>query len=215
MNQSANSPHVFYVYEHWRPDKGVCFYVGKGKGKRAWDLKRMRNPHYRSIVSKLASMGMSVDVRIIISNVSCETALAIEKDRIAFYGIDNLANMTLGGDGLSNPSPELRLKISLSQKKRFENIEERKRLSALFKGRVTSEETKKKLSAAGKGRKHSSETREKMRTAAKGREIPQHVREAQRLAVTGRKRKPFTDETLRKMSEAAKIREANKRARAA
>jgi len=215
MNRSADSPHVFYVYEHWRPDKGVCFYVGKGKGRRAWDFKRMRNPHYRSIVSKLASMGMSVDVRIVISSVSCETALAVEKDRIAFYGIDNLSNMTLGGDGLSNPSPELRLKISLSQKKRFENIDERKKLSASFKGRVTSEETKKKLSAANKGRRLSDETCEKIRAAAKAREIPRHVREAQRLAVTGRKRKPFTEETLRKMSEAAKTREASKRARAA
>ena len=28
---------IFYVYEHWRPDKNVCFYVGKGKGKRAVD----------------------------------------------------------------------------------------------------------------------------------------------------------------------------------
>ena len=31
MAQSAN----YYVYEHWRPDKDVCFYVGKGKGGRA------------------------------------------------------------------------------------------------------------------------------------------------------------------------------------
>lgn len=69
-------------------------------------------------------------------------------------------------------------------------------------------------STTSKGRKHSNEVREKIRAAAKGREIPQHVREAQRLAVTGRKRKPFTEETLRKMSEAAKLRESNKRSRA-
>lgn len=25
---------TFYVYEHWRPDKGECFYVGKGKKHR-------------------------------------------------------------------------------------------------------------------------------------------------------------------------------------
>jgi hypothetical protein len=214
MTSMVEHPHIFYVYEHWRPDTGVCFYVGKGKGKRAWDLKNMRNPHYKSIVSKLTSAGMSVDVRIIISNVSNETALAVEKDRIAFYGIKNLSNMTLGGDGLSNPSPEIRLKISLSQKKRFENIEARKKLSDALKGRVISKETKKKLSISSRGRKHSDEVREKMRSAAKGREIPLCVREAQRLAVTGRKRAPFTEQTLRKMSEAAKVREANKRARA-
>lgn len=89
MTSENKSPHMFYVYEHWRPDNNVCFYVGKGKGRRAWDLKNMRNPHYRAIVSKLTSMGLSVDIRIIISNVSNETALSIEKDRIAFYGIDN------------------------------------------------------------------------------------------------------------------------------
>lgn len=29
----------YYVYEHWRPDKSACFYVGKGKyQKRAFDM---------------------------------------------------------------------------------------------------------------------------------------------------------------------------------
>ena len=211
MTSNADLPRIFYVYEHWRPDTDTCFYVGKGKNKRAWNLKSMRNPHHRSIVSKLSSMGISVDVRIIISNISNEAALAVEKDRIAFYGIDNLSNMTTGGDGLSNPSHEIRLKMSLSQKKRFQNIEERQKLSVAFKGRVTSEETKKKLSASSKGHKHSEETREKMKVAAKGRSIPQHVRDIQRLAITGRKRRPFTEETLRKMSESARARENSKR----
>ena len=43
---------IFYVYEHVRPDTGVCFYVGKGKGKRAWNMKD-RNAHHRAIQSKL------------------------------------------------------------------------------------------------------------------------------------------------------------------
>jgi hypothetical protein len=50
-----------------------------------------------------------------------------------------------------------------------------------------------------------------MRAAAKRRGIPQGVRDAQRIAVTGRKRAPFSAETLAKMSEAAKFREARKR----
>ena len=28
--KTNNGLEIFYVYEHWRPDKSVCFYVGKG-----------------------------------------------------------------------------------------------------------------------------------------------------------------------------------------
>lgn len=40
------SENQFYVYEHFRPDKGVCFYVGKGKyPKRAWDMRTRSRWH--------------------------------------------------------------------------------------------------------------------------------------------------------------------------
>jgi hypothetical protein len=211
----SDSLNVFYVYEHWRPDTDCCFYVGKGKNKRAWQFSSMRNPHYKSIVAKINDLGHQVDVRIIKSNLSHDDAISFEIERIAFYGVKNLSNMTLGGDGLKNPSEEVRAKISASQKKRFENPEAREKLKKVLKGRITSEETKKKLSKANKGRKHTEETREKMSAAAKIRIIPQHVRDAQRAAVTGRKRSPFSEETLRRMSKAAKLREAKKRERAA
>jgi hypothetical protein len=55
---------IFYVYEHWRPDKDVCFYVGKGKDGRANVFSR-KNAHYNSIVAKLARLGMCVEVRLV------------------------------------------------------------------------------------------------------------------------------------------------------
>lgn len=202
---------VFYVYEHWRPDTGVCFYVGKGKDKRAWDMKNMRNCHHQAIVSKLTSMGMSVDVRIVMDKISEETAFNLEIDRIALYGIENLANMTMGGDGLRSPSIETREKISRSQKERFSRPGEFEKLSKQRKGRITSNETKIKLSIASKGRKHSKETIEKMKVAAKKRGISDATRIAQKNAVIGKKRAPFTEETRAKMSAAAKLRERHKR----
>jgi len=202
---------VFYVYEHWRPDTGVCFYVGKGKDKRAWDMKNMRNRHHMAITSKLTSLGMCVDVRIVMDKLSEDTAFNLEIDRIALYGIENLANMTAGGDGLKNPSQETREKISKSQKARFARPGEFEKLSSQREGRVTSEETKKKLSLASKGRAHSSETKEKMREYAKVRGISEATRAAQKAAVTGKKRAPFSDETRKKMSEAAKLRELHKK----
>src|SRR5216684_887328 len=106
------SKNAFYVYEHWRPDTGVCFYVGKGKGRRAWDLKNMRNRYFKAVVSKLTAAGLVIDVRIIVRDVSAEAALALEISRIAFYGRKNLTNMTHGGDGLFNPSEDVRQRIS-------------------------------------------------------------------------------------------------------
>ena len=49
MNTEATSAN-FYVYEHWRLDTGVCFYVGKGRDglqtpkKFSADLKRDKIP---------------------------------------------------------------------------------------------------------------------------------------------------------------------------
>jgi len=202
--------HIFYVYEHWRPDTGTCFYVGKGKDKRAWDMKNMRNRHHMAITSKLTSLGFCVDVRIVVDQISEETALNLEIDRIAMYGMDNLSNMTSGGDGLRNLSKETREKISLSQKIRYAKPGAKEALSRQNKGRITSEETKLKLSAISKGRRHSIETIEKIKIAAKERGVSAVTREAQKIAITGKKRAPFTQETRTKMSIAAKLREQRK-----
>ena len=201
----------FYVYEHWRPDTSTCFYVGKGKDKRAWDLKNMRNRHFIAVVSKLTALGLAIDVRLIAQDLSEDDALALEIERIAFHGRDNLTNMTSGGDGLKNPSKETREKISASQKARFKNPEELKKVYLRNKGRVTSDETKKKLSLIGKGRKHSLETIEKFKVIAQKRGISEKTRIAQKIAVTGKKRAPFSDETRAKLSAASKVRELKRR----
>ena len=206
----------FYVYEHWRPDKDVCFYVGKGKGKRAWDMKNMRNRHHKAITSKLTSLGFAVDVRIVASCLSAEAAYAMEISRIAFYGQDNLANMTKGGEGLLNPSVEVRQKMAVAIKKAMSNPELRARLSAAAKNRKpASDETRKKISLKSTGRKHTPEVIEKLKVAAKLRGMSPATRQAQIAAVTGRKRAPFTEETIAKMRLAATAREAARRARKA
>lgn len=197
----------FYVYEHWRPDKGVCFYVGKGSGKRAWSMKNNRNRHHKAIVSKLTSLGLAIDVRIIIDNLSAQTALDLEIDRIAMYGRENLVNMTRGGEGLIDPSPEVRAKMSRNIKKAW-TPEKRLDYGQMRRAMKISpsEETRLKLSVAGKGRKHTPETIIKMQKAAKIRGISPITRAAQKAAVTGKKRAPFTDDTRANMSAAQTMR---------
>ena len=93
----------FYVYEHWRLDRDECFYVGKGFGGRAYDMKRSRNKHHQAIMLKMSRIGSSVEVRIVADGLDENRAFEIEKERIKFWrnaGID-IVNLTDGGDGTS------------------------------------------------------------------------------------------------------------------
>jgi hypothetical protein len=42
---------TYYTYMHTRNDTGEVFYIGKGKGNRAWSKTR-HNPHWHAIVNK-------------------------------------------------------------------------------------------------------------------------------------------------------------------
>src|SRR5690349_13997481 len=91
---------IFYVYEHWRPDKNICFCVGKGHGNRAWRFRK-RNKYHRNIVEKLRRDGYEVQVKIIAYKKTEKQAFALECKLIAIYrrrGIE-LTNMTRGGEG--------------------------------------------------------------------------------------------------------------------
>lgn len=101
---------IFYVYEHWRPDTGQCFYVGKGKANRAFYFKRGHNKHYTNIVQHLTKLGLYVHVQIPHAHLFEADSLKLEIERIAYWralGVV-LVNLTDGGDGVSGykSSPE-------------------------------------------------------------------------------------------------------------
>lgn len=213
MSRANPNNNDFYVYEHWRPDKGVCFYIGKGKGKRAWSLN-LRSRWHKAVVSKLTSLGLSVDVRVVCTNMIEEEAFAEEIRRISMYAGGDLVNLTRGGDGLVSPVQEVRDRMSKSQKERFKRPDEyEKRLFHLKNLPPISEETRQKLIKTSTGRKHTPATIERMQIVAKVRGISNVTRAAQIAAVTGRKRAPFAEETIIKMRRAASIREEAARER--
>lgn len=123
----------YYVYFHINPITNTIFYIGKGKGKRAF-TKNNRNKHWYNTVNKYR--GFIVD--IIESNLTEEEAFQIEKKYISKIGLNNLTNMTLGGEGASG-------------RKHIVSEETRKKLSEVSIGRKHSEETKKKMSKNNKG----------------------------------------------------------------
>ena len=165
---SINENREFYVYEHIRLDNMTCFYIGKGKGERAYELER--NDHHDNISNMCGHA-----VLIIKDNLTEEEAFELERDIIEDYvfnlgyGIDikgyddydhklpHLTNCTWGGEGTSgmHHSEETKQrmseklkgrKLNLSDEERLARSEKAKEMSRRNIGSKRSEETKKKMS---------------------------------------------------------------------
>ena len=80
------------MYLHRRATDGAVFYVGKGKGRRAWDKRRGYNAHWHRVAVK-----HGVIVEIYKDGMSECCAMPLESVLIGIIGIDNLTNITLGG----------------------------------------------------------------------------------------------------------------------
>jgi hypothetical protein len=156
---------MFYTYAHTKPD-GTIFYIGKGQKKRAW-RKNGRNTHWKNIVVKYKNYGIEIlanwkteqeafDHEVLL--ISCFKDMGYE-----------LANLTAGGEGVSNPSSETRAKLSESHKgpkngffgKKHSN-EVKNKMSKERIGKKHSSETKLKIGMSQLGKQHSVESRAKM-----------------------------------------------------
>lgn len=203
----ATNIHTFYVYEHWRLDRDECFYVGKGKGRRAYS-RSGRNSHWGNIVAKLERIGSGYEIRMVAVGLTEQEAFDLEVKRVAFWqDIVDLCNKTDGGDGVSGlvMSDEAKRKMSEKAKGRAGN-------RSMF-GKKHSEETKAKMRSAklGKapnnaGKKYSrkpfsAEHRMKLSLSKKGRRMSDEARS--KLSEL-RKIRPISDETRAKLSASAK-----------
>lgn len=202
---------LHYVYEHWRPDLDVCFYVGKGKAKRAYDMRRGRNRYHKFIQAKLAEMGMLVEVRLVLSGLTEEEAFSAEREKISFWrekGI-KLANMTDGGEGTSGAkrTPEQNKRVGEKLRGRKMSLESRKKISDGLKGNKNGLGTKKTKEAiertaqAHRGKIVSDETKKRIsiaKTGRQGRKLSVDEIEALRIINTGRKRSEETRAKMRK-----------------
>jgi len=189
---------TFYVYEHWRSDVNKCFYVGLGQGRRVF--RKTRNPYYNNVRKKLKSIGLDVEIKFIAKNLTQKEAETLEMERIAFWGRENLTNLTDGGDGVKNPSEEVRRKIgevsSRVNKGRKQSDETRKKRSETMKGKPKSEEHKEKLR-----KPKSEEAKKKYSLWQIGRKLTEEHRANLSKARKGR---VISEETRKKISEATK-----------
>lgn len=130
-----------YVYGHYKADTGELFYVGKGTGNRAWDI-RSRNKHWQSVVKK-----HGYEVRILADGLTEDEAYKREAAIIAEVGRHTLTNKTEGGEGLTSQvskeimnTPEVKKKMSDASKRKWQDPEfRRKHKESMQKARQSAE----------------------------------------------------------------------------
>jgi hypothetical protein len=185
----------YYIYFYLRSrdsaigKAGTPYYVGKGKGRRAYEKSRLVPiPKDKN------------NIVFVLNNLTEEQSFQNEMDFISWYGrvdLKNgiLRNLTDGGEGSSGAirSEETKRKISESNKGE---------LNHMF-GKHHSVESRRKISESNKvelnymfGKHHSVESRRKMSESNKG-----------NTKMLG---KTHSEETKRKMSEARKLYYQNK-----
>lgn len=210
----------FYVYEHWRPDTGACFYVGKGKRQRCFD--KDRNFFHKRVAHTLKKAGLAIDVRIVSSQMTEAEAFSLERDRIAHWrsiGVD-LCNQTEGGEGSAYFSPDAIAKIKAARARQVITEDQRQK----HRDRMADPATRAKLCAAAKerartspnpfaGRRHSEETKSVLSKKNKGKVLSKEHRakiSAGLLINNGFKGKKHSQDTKRLICEAAKRRDNSK-----
>lgn len=111
MKEDPDVIEDFYVYLHRDPVSGVPFYVGKGRGQRAYDKKR-RHPDWRSHVERL---GGRYEVEFIAKGLRESDAFLIEAEWIAKFGkkADGSGTLVNWTDGGENELGNIGIKIEI------------------------------------------------------------------------------------------------------
>lgn len=123
---------IYYVYLHRRASDNKVFYVGKGKGKRAFQTGG-RNDRWNKTYKKHGRI-----VEIVFDGLSQQDAFDIEIDTITemryHYG-ETLCNMTNGGEGAlgAKRSEETKRLIGELSKKRSGKLAERNADKEIYK----------------------------------------------------------------------------------
>lgn len=158
-------PPNYYVYAYLRKSDLTPYYIGKGKGHRAW-----AKDHNVKVPTD------SYRIVIVESNLTDIGALAIERRLIQWYGRKDLgsgilANRTEGGDGAEGrtQTEKTRKLIGEANKRRVWTEESKNKLRLHNRGKKQTEESNLKRSQTLKGRLFTDEHKQKISDGQKGR----------------------------------------------
>lgn len=190
MADAVIAHHDYYVYILFRPDTGVPFYVGKGR-KGRWLMHQHHvkpgRSHKDNIFYQARQLGLEVPKVKIAERLTNAEACKIEIAFIAALGREPngiLVNKTAGGEGLADPSDEVRAKKRawfLANLHRTHSPEAIAKRVIARTGHEVSQETRDKIAQSLRGSKHSPEVIAKRAAAVS-------------KALAGKKRKPYTPE---------------------
>lgn len=180
---------MFYVYSIIDPRTKTPFYIGKGKDNRMYMHERYvingripdNNKHKYYKIKQILDAGLDLQYEIFWSGIDEDKAFTIEKQWIQKIGLDNLVNITNGGQGgcLGDEVNRRRSNSLMGHKISPETIEKIKQGNLgkvpWNKGLTLSDEQKRNFcnnrpDFSGKnnpmyGKTHSDETRRKLRKA--------------------------------------------------
>jgi hypothetical protein len=206
---------TFYAYVYRDPSRDMePFYVGKGKGNRAYQHLMRTGKH--PLVQRLQLMkreGVEPDIEII-QAIDEAHAFFLESCLIEMFGrrdlkTGTLHNLTDGGEGTSGAvwSDEVRAKMGAKNKGKVASSETRAKISAVHKGKAMSSETRAKISISSKGKRKSSEAVAKTAAFHRGKkQSPEHIAKVA-AALKGGKRSP---ETIAKIIATIALRKSQK-----
>jgi len=154
----------YYVYEYWRLDNNTCFYVGKGKNNRCYQVDN-RNNLFKKVMNKtecavvIVKEGLSEEEahnveRKLIYKYVFEECYGITINRNCISGEPYLVNATWGGEGCSGR----KMTSHTKEKIRQANI-----------GKVPSKRSKELNRLKHLGKTHTMETRKKIGQSSIGR----------------------------------------------
>jgi hypothetical protein len=169
----------YYVYAYLRAIDNTPYYIGKGKGNRAFS-----NNHATPVPKDKSK------IIFLEKNLTNVGALALERRYIRWYGRKDintgiLRNKTDGGDG------------GFGYK---HTLEHKKYISSILKGKSMSEESRRKLSKALMGRKMLPHVREILTKAVKGKKKTDEHKQKISKSHIGITHTDKTKEILSKMS---------------
>jgi hypothetical protein len=161
---------IFYTYLHCKPN-GDPFYVGKGSGKRGYDLKNRRNQQYKNVIEKYLKENIGIFIFPCLDEQQAHIDEIKQIAQLRSEGYE-LCNITNGGEGTSGVkrSLETRRKMSASKIGNKNGIGNKSRrgmkasavaiakMSASRKGRPAWSKGKKGILSKLYGRKQSPET---------------------------------------------------------
>lgn len=191
--RTNNRAEMYYTYAYLRED-GTPYYVGKGKGDRA----------YRKVGKPCATPKDKSKIIYLKTNLTEEQSFNHERYMIFILGRKDLGtgillNKSDGGEGASGCIP---------------SEETRRKRSAKMKGENNPLYGKRGKDSPRYGKKHTQETKDKIRKSLQGNVISEETRikisEKNKLNRLGEKnpfyRRKHSEETKQKMKEAAKRR---------